>query len=117
MSEWVPDPKNTTPDERVIYNLWHDLKFCGCSSPEGVMEMFRYELRSLDDHDWNFGRNAYELLPLYVLDSAGLTEHGGSIEGSWLTKKGKEVLEVLERSDLFAFVDRWGEIGLVPPDA
>ena len=37
---------------------------------------------------------------LYVLDSHGLTEHGGSIGGSWLTTEGEAVLALLKSRDL-----------------
>jgi hypothetical protein len=40
-------------------------------------------------------------LILYVLDQRGLTEHGGSVNGSWLSDRGKQVREIMR-----PFVDR-----------
>jgi hypothetical protein len=36
----------------------------------------------------------------YVLDSHGLTEHGSSVGGSWLTHEGVRILALLKSCDL-----------------
>lgn len=74
---------------------------CGCGDPYAVAQLVLdvlalhplYEGGALaeqpSDGLWYF--------VLGVLDSLGLTEHGGSIGGGWLTDKGKATLAALER--------------------
>lgn len=108
---------------RVVTN---ELPFCGCGRPEdawewlrGLLDLFDRDGRSGDDA-WR-GRwaaikahvgmpedtgdeagfdvvrsGAAEML-LNLPDSAGLTEHGGSVYGSWLTDKGERFLAVMRK--------------------
>jgi len=67
---------------------------CGCGSPDLVWSWIRSFLEDpgqlrqhLEEPTWWFCA--------YVIGSVGLTEHGGSIAGAWLTQDGQEVLEWL----------------------
>ena len=131
-------------NQAILYvNKFYDetLKWCHCGDPEDVMRLMRDVLAA---NEWNFseeGRKAdysvwqskvRELLgeigsPLclsyfYMLDVAGLTEHGGGlVNGGWLTDEGKELLEALrivgdeEWSDNEVFADAQAKGG--PIDA
>lgn len=76
-------------------------KFCGCGDPIAVQEMMLSYLESLDG-EWidrkkaekRWGEWAYLLLG-YMADSLGWTEHGGSVEGAWLTDLGRMNLAAL----------------------
>jgi hypothetical protein len=102
-----------------LHDLWYDeWKFCGCGEPEKCCTFIRDALRLIDsryssgmskeEHSakWheivNFlggdERPGLYWLFLYWADSNGLTEHGSSIDGAWLSPKGKEVLAILESS-------------------
>lgn len=119
----------TTPELRVFLNAW----MCGCGQPEEAVRFLRDVLQTyaerrkatdiLDLGIFDQGsptrQQAWErhaealaaLLPspgirffvLYILSDWGLLEHGGSVDGSWLTDKGGGVLEALnhEREDSF----------------
>jgi hypothetical protein len=117
VSEWKADPKDGTPDGRLIFDLWHDWNFCGCGANEDVLALVRDRLRAINDERTEAtppGDDPLAWLLAYVLDSADLTEHGGSVGYAWLTDKGKEVLAVLERhGDLNDLVEEWQDIGLV----
>lgn len=70
-----------------------ELGWCGCGDNERVDELM---LRYLDSvPSWE--RPASDLsadehlLLAYVADSAGWTEHGGSVGGAWLTPSGELV--------------------------
>ncbi len=79
------------------------LGFCGCGNPDSAMVFVRDILRLLEERK-GFGEEIKKELPsdgiyyfvLYMLDNKGLTDHGGSIGGSWLSDKGKEVLADIE---------------------
>lgn len=47
------------------------------------------------ENDFYINEGVYQIV-LNVLNNANLMEHGSSIGGSWLTKKGEEFLEALE---------------------
>ena len=114
MSKWKADPNDATPDECLIYDLWHDLNFCGCGDPVAALALMRDELRRMTDGKIKPSKTPHWWLLAYVLDAAELTEHGTVVASAWPTPKGEKLLAVLEGADLEAFVDRWGKIGLVP---
>lgn len=100
-----------------IWQLWQDLGWCSCGRPEETLTFLRDVLRLLDNSQLGLAR--YDTLRkmlgaeshpglcwsyFYMLDSAGLTEHGTSISsGGWLTGYGKRILAELERADLDTF--------------
>lgn len=79
--------------------------FCGCGNPEAAWQVIRNYLHefSLMGDDW--GKRTLEIetgeqyIVAYLLDHLKLTEHGGSVGGSWLTDDGEEVL---------TFLNKWG---------
>jgi hypothetical protein len=95
--------------ESVANARWfEELKFCGCGDPEGTQDWLQRVLTSLKGSpdpwvDWadrvavlNSDLDAMRYFVLYVLDAMGLTEHGGSVGGAWLTAKGRKFLVELE---------------------
>jgi hypothetical protein len=119
---------------RVFFQEW----MCGCGSPPAaarlvydvlrVIETRWRECKALDlfkpsdrpalDAIWREEDRAMKaLLPsdgvyyfvLYLLDRWDLLEHGGSVGGSWLTDRGRAVLEALEREapDDFQRATEW----------
>lgn len=50
-------------------------------------------------------RQAMAWTYLYFLDSKGLLEHGGNCSGSWLTEKGQQVLDALNRYSARSIID------------
>ena len=102
---------------------FEELKWCGCGNPADALAFMRDALEALWNKSEagqaathgeiiNGTNPAYEaasarekeLLPLdcplalsyrYMLCAHDLTEHGGSVYGSWLTDKGNAVLAML----------------------
>lgn len=78
-------------------------RFCGCGDPDSAMLFVRDMLKLLEERK-GWSEEIKKELPtdgvyyfvLYMLDDKGLTEHGSSVGGSWLTDKGKEVLADIE---------------------
>ena len=90
----------TRQELRVFLNDW----FCGCGAPDDAARrlMDILALHPLYDHRPEIealfqGDTGLEMLTLYTLAYFGLTEHGGTVGGGWLTDKGKTVLEALQR--------------------
>lgn len=97
-----------------LYNSAEDflqmdiLNFCGCGNPEESLLFTRKTLQKIKARSDNFCDPtklsalegwlgpAYEFV-LYVLTEKGIIEHGGSIYGSWLTSKGVQLLDDLNR--------------------
>ena len=79
------------------------LGFCGCGNPDAAMKLLRDVLRLLKEQKW-YSEDIKALLPseglnylvLYMLDDKGFTEHGTSVNCSWLTDRGEELLRDLE---------------------
>lgn len=101
-----------------------ELGFCDCADPEGALQFLRDVLRIIADRSshkesWDVATKRleeklalslpqYEFLGLsylYYIDSAGLLAHGSNIYGSWLSEKGKEVLQALETVDIEAMME------------
>jgi hypothetical protein len=110
--------------EHLQQFLFKDLDFCGCGDPESVYELIREllelfrlnteEIRKPRENPFsladilngpNYRQQIRDLISdddgvyyafLYWLDSAGVLEHGGSVGGSWLTRKGFHYLELMK---------------------
>jgi hypothetical protein len=107
----LPDP--LTP--KTFY--FEYLGWCACGNPEEALIFMQEVLALLNarhiDGGWKAIHKALleklgsELQPglywsyLYMLDAAGLIEHGFNISGSWLTEQGQTVLAMLEAHDDF----------------
>lgn len=95
----------TRQELRVFLGRW----FCGCGSPDIAAGRLRdlLALHPLYDHRAELTAlipdEGTQYLLLYMLKHLGLTEHGVSITGAWLTARGQAVYTALinEASDGF----------------
>ena len=92
--------------ETLIEARWiEEMKFCGCGAPEETREWLGKvmaiigkrrtpEWASWDEVEATIqgDKSSLTYFVLYVLDAMGLTEHGGSVGGCWLTEKGRKLL-------------------------
>jgi hypothetical protein len=137
----VPDPycPHCDDDLEHLYQLTHDLRFCGCGDPESVYDLVRDLLGLFERKSEELGKiepgastwsGAYDEVQaisqqiadrigggdgvyyavLYLIDGAGLLEHGTSIRTSWLTAKGKHYLSLMRLHD---YRDMEGPGGLI----
>ena len=113
----------------------HILGFCCCGVPQDSLRYVRDCLRHVANRDTvNKKRNTHkegdewdtayqewdkagkelmgraEYFTLYFLDQKVFTEHGSSVGGSWLSSKGKELLQDLDVR-LFPLVPRRSQEG------
>lgn len=100
--------KPTNIAEQIWYEDW---KFCGCGCPEHVLQHIRTALTAMklrwEDKSIDYQKemaaighpnNPLYYMTCYLMDVAGLTEHGGAVPG-WPTKKGLELLKFLDETD------------------
>jgi len=97
--------KTTSQTIESLEQFWYDeMRFCGCHAPAQVLKGLRDILQKLHSSLESAGTSepylpddddATAWFMLYVLDAHGLTEHGGSIAGAWLTATGEELLNLL----------------------
>lgn len=88
------------------------LGFCGCGDASDNLLHIMTVLSLLESRsegerseymEWYaklkayFGTETHAQFFYYWLDERGFTEHGGSVFGSWLTPKGKDLLRALEK--------------------
>lgn len=89
----------TRPELRVFLGEW----FCGCGAPESAAARLcdLLALHPLYDHRPELEQllpdDGLRQLVLYTLNHFDLTEHGGSVNGGWLTDTGRAVLDALNQ--------------------
>lgn len=91
------------PNEKV--KLIDELGICGCGSPNMVYRRIHVVLKEiLESSVWADDRLGYYNYMIYQsynymiyqLNEQGFLEHGSSIYGSRVTKKGKKLIEALD---------------------
>lgn len=99
--------------EEIVYTK---LGFCGCGNPDKALLQVVNGLKAIgaeyaDYKDKEkayedvFGEKAYWLC-LYILNHAGLTEHGTAVSSGWLSPTGKEFLEFWQDKEITTDVFR-----------
>ena len=101
----------TRAELRVFLSTW----FCGCGSPEEASATL---LKLLDLHPlYKHSAKLTAMVPdegirellRHTLDSFGLTEHGTSLGGAWLSEKGTHVQAALRCESADGFVALHGD--------
>jgi hypothetical protein len=106
------DPEGCHHEDAESFLQTYVLGFCGCGRPEDSLAYVRDVLQHIDNlkqlvldkkqtyEEWTaagkklFATDGAEYFAFYVMDTKGLTAHGGSVPG-WLTDKGRKMLEDL----------------------
>ena len=86
------------PEEWLWYGI---LGGCGCGSANSFsLDAFKLLTLFATPHEqrgWSIWDDRFYELLAHWLDSCELIEHGTNIAGSWLTDKGKQVYEAINR--------------------
>jgi hypothetical protein len=112
--------KQPEPREPVETNIPGGIKklfgmFCGCGQPDAAWNAVLTELKrchhnhlaeSLSEHIYPPETGEWYVMA-YVLEHCDLTEHGGSVGGSWLTPDGQDAMDFLEKHGVDT--DKWPE--------
>lgn len=83
----------------VIKEMFDLFGFCSCGNPWKATEYIKKYLTEISkdmDKRGDLESDVAYWLTAYLCDAHGLTEHGGSVGGAWLTELGKEWLEKLK---------------------
>lgn len=90
-----------------LYMVLHnEMPSCGCGDPEAADRLVIDLLSVFEDGRPDRAQRVEELIGasdgaqqivLASLDHAGLTEHGGSVWGSWLTHRGRWLLWAVDQ--------------------
>lgn len=100
-----------------LYQVFYrDLNLCGCGNPEDAVDLVLDLLKLLPFYEPGHEEQVYALMGhpgavhmvLSQLDRAGLTDHGGSLHGSWITPKGEWLLAALGALEDFDEMDGAG---------
>lgn len=112
-SKYWDDSQNALMYDDYGYETLEDiaamgmLRLCGCVGDDLLPAVSRIlrDLKRPEDGEWvgwgelcekHFsGSKDIGYLVLSYLDCTGIIEHGSSIRGSWLTRKGEELLDLL----------------------
>ena len=113
-------PPVSSYDELERY-LQAELGYCGCANPDAAIEILRDVLRCVrnvrsamleEPYFYERSKQAYDRLQetlhfkrapgtamwfLYLLDAHGLTEHGNNVRECWISAKGVQLLDAIER--------------------
>lgn len=99
--------------------LCDDIPHCGCGDPEAAFKLIYSIVRLAPLHSGTHTRvreligsdGAFQIV-MAALTEADLLEHGGSIGGSWLGKRGRWFLWAVEQvGGVETLADRLGEVG------
>ena len=83
------------PNEKV--KLIDELNICGCGNPEMVYRLIHVVLKEiLESRVRTDDEVGYYDYMIYQLNVRGFLEHEYSIHGSWVTEKGKKLIEALD---------------------
>lgn len=102
----------TSPEHWAFGVIYDRLHFCGCGLPEEALRLVTDLLTLAPWHDAGNavgerigGEDGTRHLVMYLIDGAGLIEHGGSITGSWLTDDGVRFLNAMQTLDTEVVMD------------
>ena len=99
-----PDDCYYDTEQEAMY--YGQIGLCGCGQPEEVHRLLLDCMSAInDDHPSLISAEKVARIVserpdvvaemiLHFLDSREVTEHGGSVYGSWLTDRGKQMLEI-----------------------
>jgi hypothetical protein len=96
-NEWLEFEGGSHPADEILGSV---CGVCGCWSPWDLERYLRQLLLApLDGEILHWGASRWNdsyYFAATLLDIAGLVEHGGSIAGSWLTPRGRELRVLVE---------------------
>ena len=104
------------PNEKV--KLIDELGICGCGNPEMVYRLIHAVLKEiLESRVRTDDEVGYYDYIIYQLNEQGFLEHGSSIYGSWVTERGKKLIEALDEMAKYDYeYEDFFEANLVPGD-
>lgn len=84
-------------EECENFFYYEKLCWCGCGDPDSAKKVIKEYFRAVKARRVDVN-NDLVLCLAYTMDAAGLTDHGSSIRGAWLTDEGEMFLWLLEQN-------------------
>lgn len=91
---------------RLLFQFWDFANLCYCGNTDRIIRVIHGALLAHSEPGENFKplddaltSDATSLFVIYALDAWGLTEHGGSVYGGWLTPDGVRLRNALRLID------------------
>lgn len=104
------------PNEKV--KLVDELGICGCGCPDQVYRRIHVVMKEISKKGTRTDDTVgYYNYMIYQLNEQGFLEHVSSIFDSWITEKGKKLIEVLDEMAKYDYeYDDFFEANLVPEE-
>ena len=105
-----------SPNEKV--KLIHELGICEFGNPKMVYRLIHVVMKEILESSVKVNDHVgYYNYMIYQLNEQGFLEHGSSIFGSWITEKGKKLIEALDEMAKYEYeYDDFYEANLVPEE-
>lgn len=96
--------------------LVDELRICCCGCPDQVYRLIHAVMKEISKKGTRTDDTVgYYNYMIYQLNEQGFLEHGSSIFGSWITEKGKKLIEALDEMAKYDYeYDDFFEANLVP---
>ena len=80
-----------------------ELNICGCGDPNSVYKLIHEVMKDILKNGVKREENAYYYFMIYQLNIMEFLDHGSSIFGSWVTYKGKLLIQALNEMKKFDY--------------
>lgn len=87
----------------VLVNMINELGICRCGNPYEIYELLHTILKNISKYGVDVEGTVYYDYVIYQLNDKGFLEHGLSIYNSYLTAKGKKLMEALDEMQKYDY--------------
>lgn len=86
-----------------LVDVVDELGICGCGRPNETYELIHHIMKEISKNYVRTDQTAYYDFIIYQLNRMEFLEHGTSIYGSWVTKKGRKLIEALNEMEKYDY--------------
>ena len=86
-----------------LVNAVDELCICKCGRPNETYKLIHNIMKEISENGVRTDQTAYYDFIIYQLNKMEFLEHGTSIYGSWITKKGHELIEGLNEMEKYDY--------------
>lgn len=93
-----------------LVEMVDELGICGCGRPHEAYKLIHIIMKAISKHGVRINQSiydepwpAYHAFVIYQLNKMEFLEHGSSIYGSWVTKKGHKLIEALNEMEKYDY--------------
>lgn len=86
-----------------LVNIIDELNICGCGCPEKVYKLIHRTMKEVYEVGVSTDATSYYDFMIYQLNHMEFLEHGSSIYGSYVTEKGRKLMEALDEMEKYDY--------------